>query len=57
VLGADGVPVEGADFDGDGKTDPAKYVTASGSIWYQQSSNGYNWAGFYMGSETYQIVN
>ena len=32
-LGTDGTPLWGCDFDGDGKTDPAKYVSAAGSIW------------------------
>jgi len=56
-LGTDGTVVPGSDFDGDGKTDPAKYVASSGAIWYMRSGFGYSWTGFYMGSDTYDIVN
>ena len=38
----------GSDFDGDGKTDPAKYV--SGGVYYLQSSTG-TWGSQYIGSD------
>jgi hypothetical protein len=37
-----------ADFDGDGKTDPAKFV--AGTVWYIKSSTG-TWEGKYIGSD------
>jgi hypothetical protein len=37
-----------ADFDGDGKTDPAKFV--SGTVWYLKSSTG-TWEGKYIGAD------
>ena len=36
--------LEGADFDGDGRTDPAKFVPSVGAIWYVASSTG-SWTG------------
>jgi hypothetical protein len=37
------------DFDGDGKTDPAKF-TGSGNLWYKKSSTG-AWEGKYLGAD------
>ena len=39
----------GSDYDGDGKTDVAKYVS-NGAIWYIESSTG-TWQGFYIGND------
>ncbi len=44
------------DYDGDGKTDPAKFVTSAGALWYLASSNA-TWQGVYMGPGTYTYVN
>jgi len=58
TLGSDvDLVVPGSDFDGDAKADPAKFVSSAGAIWYQQSWDSYNWAGVYMGGDTYDIVN
>ena len=42
-------PLPGSDFDGDGKADLAKYVSA-GAIWYQESSTT-TWQGVYIGAD------
>lgn len=44
-----------SDFDGDGFTDPAKFVDASDSIWYLESSSA-SWQGMYMGGDTYDLL-
>jgi len=52
--------VPGSDFDGDGITDPAKFVDSAGAIWYQESGNSYTPVGVYMGdpvANPYDIVN
>jgi RHS repeat-associated protein len=41
--------VSGSDFDGDGKTDPAKYVTSSATLWYIESSTA-TLKGVYVGA-------
>jgi hypothetical protein len=38
------------DFDGDGKTDVAKFVSSTGSLWYVNSSTG-AWEGKYLGTD------
>ncbi len=48
--------VPAADFDGDGKTDPAKFDIGSKVLWWLKSSTGL-WDGVYMGTETYDVVN
>jgi hypothetical protein len=54
-IGSDGIPVPASDFDGDGKTDPAKFVTSSNALWYQESHSG-TWKGIYLGPGTYNYV-
>ena len=44
-----------SDYDGDGKTDPAKFVSSANALWYLKSSTG-TWQGVYMGSGTYLLV-
>ena len=47
--------VPASDFDGDGKTDPAQFVTNTQVLWYQESST-FTWRGVYMGSGAYNYV-
>ncbi len=44
-----------SDYDGDGKTDPAKFVSSTNALWYLKSSTG-TWQGVYMGPGTYSFV-
>jgi serine protease len=43
------------DYDGDGKTDPAKFDPATGIVWWLKSSTG-TWDGIWMGGDTYQFI-
>ena len=47
--------VAGSDFDGDGKTDPALFLSSANALWYLASSSG-TWQGVYMGPGSYSIV-
>jgi len=47
-VGSDGEYIPASDFDGDGITDPAKYVAAAGAVWYYGSADS-TWHGVYMG--------
>ena len=40
------------DFDGDGNTDPAKFISSAGSVWWLKSSTGL-WDGKWLGSDTF----
>ncbi len=44
-----------SDFDGDGRTDPAKYYSATGNVWWVKSSTG-TMDGAWMGSGTFTYV-
>jgi hypothetical protein len=39
-----------ADFDGDGKTDVAKFISSTGNLWYVKSGTG-AWEGKYLGTD------
>ncbi len=43
------------DYDGDGRTDPAKFDTATGMLSYLSSKTG-AWVNVFMGSDSYSIV-
>ena len=43
------------DYDGDGKTDPAKFISSAGSVWWLKSSTGL-WDGKWLGSDTFTYV-
>jgi hypothetical protein len=43
------------DYDGDGKTDPAKFDPATGIVWWLKSSTG-TWDGKWLGSDAYYYV-
>jgi hypothetical protein len=43
------------DFDGDGKTDPAKFYPGTGTVWWLKSSTG-AWDGRWLGSDTFTYV-
>ena len=43
------------DYDGDGKTDPAKFYPATGTVWWVKSSTGL-WDGKWLGSDTFTYV-
>jgi len=40
------------DFDSDGKTDPAKFISSAGSVWWLKSTTGL-WDGKWLGSDTF----
>ena len=48
--------ITASDFDGDGKTDPAKFDTTGKVLWWLKSTTGL-WDGTWMGPGDYQIVN
>ncbi len=54
-IGSDGAPVPASDFDGDGITDMAKYLTGSNTLWYLASSTS-SWVGLYLGPGTFTYV-
>jgi hypothetical protein len=41
LIGAEGYTAVAADFDGDGKADPALYQDATGNLYVWLSANGY----------------
>ncbi len=43
------------DYDGDGKTDPAKFYPGTGAVWWLKSSTGL-WDGKWLGSDTFNAV-
>jgi hypothetical protein len=43
------------DFDGDGKTDPAKFDLENNTVWWLKSSSG-TWDGLWLGNESYTYV-
>ena len=43
------------DYDGDGKTDPAKFIASAGSVWWLKSSTGL-WDGKWLGPDTFTYV-
>jgi len=47
--------VEASDFDGDGKTDPALFISAANAVWYLESSTS-TWQSVYMGPGTLESV-
>ena len=47
--------VAGSDFDGDGKTDPALFLSSANALWYLESSTS-TWQGVYMGPGSYELV-
>ena len=54
-IGFDGTPVMASDFDGDGRTDAAKYLDASNVLWYRDSSTG-QWHGTYLGAGAFKYI-
>ena len=40
------------DYDGDGKTDPAKFISSAGAVWWLKSSTGL-WDGKWLGSDSF----
>jgi hypothetical protein len=47
--------VPASDFDGDGKTDPAKFYPATGTVWWVKSTTGIL-DGAWLGSGTFTYV-
>ena len=47
--------VPASDFDGDGRTEPAKYYSGTGNVWWVKSSTGVM-DGAWMGSGTFTYV-
>jgi len=47
--------VDGSDFEGDGRTDPAHFDALVNALWYRESRDG-AWHGIYMGPGTYTPV-
>jgi len=43
------------DYDGDGKTDPTKFISSAGSVWWLKSTTGL-WDGKWLGSDTFTYV-
>ena len=43
------------DYDGDGKTDPAKFIASAGSVWWLKSTTDL-WDGKWLGSDTFTCV-
>jgi len=44
------------DFDADGKTEPAKYVSSAGAVYYYASSVG-DWGSFFVGTDGEYVLN
>ena len=44
-----------ADFDGDGMSDPAKFYSGTGTVWWLASSTG-SWDGMWLGGDTFDYV-
>ena len=47
--------VSGSDFDGDGKTDPAKFYPGTGTVWWVKSST-HTMDGKWLGADTFTYV-
>jgi len=45
-----------SDYDGDGRTDPAKYVPAAGAVYYYKSTDS-TWGSAYIGTDGQYILN
>jgi hypothetical protein len=43
------------DYDGDGKSDPAKFIPSTGAVWWLSSKTG-TWQGTWLGGDTFQYV-
>jgi hypothetical protein len=55
-LGSDSFQyIQASDFDGDGKTDPAKFYPSTGTLWWVRSSDGVM-DGAWMGPGAYTII-
>ena len=44
-----------SDYDGDGKSDPAKFYPGTGTVWWLASSTG-SWDGLWLGGDTFDYV-
>ena len=53
TLDVGGPPI--ADFDGDGMSDPAKFYSGTGTVWWLASSTG-SWDGMWLGGDTFDYV-